>query len=149
MTNTAASTVVSLIAARLSSQVLTSESPSVLPLMTVREQMLTAHPTPSSLTIRVAPSGKVIFAINPDKCPCRWLASPIRDGAFAPLTAKLIGTRRPAVMQLVRSMLVFISFFLLPFVEYCLDVAFVLALVTQANVNGGNTAGFVDDERGW
>jgi hypothetical protein len=58
--------VVGLIAKILSSHVLKRELASVFPLISVREQMATEHPTPSSLTVRAVPSARVILAANPD-----------------------------------------------------------------------------------
>jgi hypothetical protein len=97
-----------LIAAIKSSHVFTSVSRSVLPLMSVLEQMLAEHPTPSSLATRPLPSAMVILAASPDKWPC--LAS---DGSRAPTrTTKAAGESSAIAEQMIRSHVAFIFWFL-------------------------------------
>src|SRR6266850_5824222 len=91
----------SLMAAMESSQVSITEFPLVLALMRTLEQILSVHPTPSSLTVRLDPLGKVIFDIRPNEC-CFAGGGSSRFGPLAPCIVNVLPTSRMTARQLMR-----------------------------------------------
>src|SRR6266850_1874676 len=91
----------SLMAAMESSQVSITEFPLVLALMRTLEQILSVHPTPSSLTVRLDPLGKVIFDIRPNECRFAVGGSSRFRGPLAPCIVKR-PTSRMTARQLMR-----------------------------------------------
>src|SRR2546426_7791894 len=92
----------SLMAAMESSQVSITEFPAVLALMRTLEQILSVHPTPSSLTVRLDPLGKVIFDIRPNECCFEGGGSSLFKGPLAPCIVNVLPTSRMTARQLMR-----------------------------------------------
>src|SRR5262245_22862696 len=115
--------------------------------MRTREQMLSVHPTPSSLTVSMAPFGNVILAVRPDKCSCaEAMFSLLVEGPVAPCEANVPATSRTTAIELVRMIEIFMDDSPLAFVDCGLDCRLILALHAKTDVSCGNSTGTVDNE---
>src|SRR5262245_10143614 len=75
----------------------------VFPLIRTREQMLSVQPIPSSLTVSVAPFGKVILANSPEECAgVDALSSLLVTKALALCEVKVPKTNRTEAREAVR-----------------------------------------------
>ena len=103
ITNTASFAFAFLIEAIESSQVRTGAPRSSLLLIKTREHILSVHPTPSSLMVRLVPSADTTLAIIPDRCPCTCI------GRLAPPLLKA-GSNRTAAIQPIRIIFILLAF---------------------------------------
>src|SRR5262245_45444525 len=145
--NKAPSSRMSRIATMESNRISTRAFFAVFPLIRTREHMLSVQPIPSSLTVSVAPFGRVIVANRPDKCAGGdALSSLLVTKALAPCEVNVPMTSSITAKEVARMIGIFINNSPLVFVNGGLDRGFVFVLRAKTDVSCGNSTGTVDDE---